>query len=504
MNDLRAVKNKSIQIMEKDSKEVKDKNSSFGGLINTLKKWLPSEEYSECKNNYLFETNIEMYDSTSSYNIGIFKRNLKCHKVFDNLEVAIKTLSDGISKCCRYIDKTVPMVVCKDATNPFVFIKWSEFKRENKMYCKYMSGDSSKDEIKKLWIFTPLEIDKRLSFVDYGFFPNIDKCPEYVFNTWPGFEYEKNMKDFKSEKLSCESKKFLNHIFEVWANYDNNKYSYILNWISFILQNPGKKTKVALVLSSAQGAGKGCIIDFLFEELFGFQVCEQVVSLSRLTSHFNADLENKLLLWIDEIGVEKNNFCVSWERLKSYITDPLIKIEKKRVDQSMKPNYLNLILTTNNLSNLKVESGDRRYSIFKCNDKYCKDSDYWNSFYEILNGSKVRKRRIACEIANFLINRKQIQNVGHFITEEHKNLVEESKPIYQIFIEQVKSREYIITDERGKPMEEIKASELFNEFHIWCSENNFKQNVSICLFGRKIKELGIETKRTKNGIKYII
>lgn len=494
----------TMQAMEKIPEQTKEKykNGAFGALINTLKQYLTPEAYREWRGIHLAEADFDMYDPTEPYSIGQFKRKIKEHRRFNDLETAIKTLTEGLSKCCRLIDNGSPKIVYKDDTNPFVIAKWTEFKKDNKNHCIY----EYEGESRKLWIFTPLENDKRLSYTDYGFFPNPEERPEFAFNTWPGFKYEKIDRKSNLDKLSEATEKLLKHIFEVWADSNEEKYSYILDWFSFILQNPGKKTKVALVLASAQGAGKGFIIDFFFDEVFGTEICEQVVSLSRLTGHFNSDLENKVLLWIDEIGVEKNNFHVSWERMKSYITDPRIKIEKKRIDQVQKPNYLNLILTTNNLSNLKVEPGDRRYSIFKCNDRYAKDTEYWESFHNIFRDSTVQKT-VACEIANFLKYRGgvPIQNIRHFITEEHKNIIEESKPSYQIFIEQLRSGELKgHLGENYKENGEYKASDLFEYFRGWCFDNNFKQFMNAWTFGRKIKDFGVESKKTRKCRIYII
>ena len=49
-------------------------------------------------------------------------------------------------------------------------------------------------------------------------------------------------------------KPFLEHVREMIANNDDKVNEYILNWISFIVQNPIGKTSTVLVLTSGQGA----------------------------------------------------------------------------------------------------------------------------------------------------------------------------------------------------------------------------------------------------------
>jgi Cdc6-like AAA superfamily ATPase len=45
-------------------------------------------------------------------------------------------------------------------------------------------------------------------------------------------------------------------------------YAYIINWISFIIQNQGlNKTKVALILNGPQGCGKNAAFSDVLSEL---------------------------------------------------------------------------------------------------------------------------------------------------------------------------------------------------------------------------------------------
>ena len=69
---------------------------------------------------------------------------------------------------------------------------------------------------------------------------------EKVMSIFHGFKYA------ILEKLNIEViDAFLKLIKEVIANNDFEVYMYILNWISFIVQNPGVKTETALILKGA-------------------------------------------------------------------------------------------------------------------------------------------------------------------------------------------------------------------------------------------------------------
>ena len=58
-------------------------------------------------------------------------------------------------------------------------------------------------------------------------------------------------------------KDFLTHVKEVIARGEDVVYEYLLNWFSFILQNPGDKTEVALVITGKEGSGKNVFTDVL-------------------------------------------------------------------------------------------------------------------------------------------------------------------------------------------------------------------------------------------------
>jgi hypothetical protein len=51
-------------------------------------------------------------------------------------------------------------------------------------------------------------------------------------------------------------KPFLDYVCNIISDHNNDLYNYILNWISFLLQNPGSKTETALIIMGKQGTGK--------------------------------------------------------------------------------------------------------------------------------------------------------------------------------------------------------------------------------------------------------
>jgi hypothetical protein len=52
-----------------------------------------------------------------------------------------------------------------------------------------------------------------------------------------------NVNDDKVNKYSEVINPFLNHIFEGICDKNNELYIYIISWISYLIQNPGRKQK---------------------------------------------------------------------------------------------------------------------------------------------------------------------------------------------------------------------------------------------------------------------
>ena len=63
---------------------------------------------------------------------------------------------------------------------------------------------------------------------------------------------------------------FLHFLCDDIANLNKEVYTYILNWIVFIVQNPGKRNGTVIVLTGCQGSGKTTFVNFLHELFSGY------------------------------------------------------------------------------------------------------------------------------------------------------------------------------------------------------------------------------------------
>jgi hypothetical protein len=78
------------------------------------------------------------------------------------------------------------------------------------------------------------------------------KDPWYL-SLFQGYPFENNNTYNSSTYIS---KPFLDHVWNIISDHNNDLYNYILNWISYLLQNPGSKTEIAFIIIGEQGTGK--------------------------------------------------------------------------------------------------------------------------------------------------------------------------------------------------------------------------------------------------------
>ena len=155
-------------------------------------------------------------------------------------------------------------------------------------------------------------------------------------------------------------KPILDHIHDVWADSDKAVYEYIINWLSFIAQNPGDKTEVAIVLLGEEGTGKSTICDFIRKRVFGKHLCFKIPGLDKAVRSFNSHLSGKMLIVLEELKSEKHSMKVDIDRFKDLITSDEVDIERKGIDVQTERNTMNFLAFSNHENVLPMIEGMKR------------------------------------------------------------------------------------------------------------------------------------------------
>jgi hypothetical protein len=196
------------------------------------------------------------------------------------------------------------------------------------------------------------------------FWPNRDVPPDQ-YNLWRGF--------------ACDAKPgdghlgFVNHVLQYVCGGDSSLCDYVLNWMARCVQHPDRPGEVALVIKGRKGTGKGFTAR-AFGSLFG-QHYMQVSSAKYVVGEFNAHLRDCVVLFADEafFAGDKKHESI----LKALITEPHLTVEAKGIDAEPAPNFLHLIVTSNEDWVIPASADERRFVVCVASDDKLQDTGYF-------------------------------------------------------------------------------------------------------------------------------
>jgi len=193
-----------------------------------------------------------------------------------------------------------------------------------------------------------------------------------AYNLWRGFTVEARPGD-------CSL--LLNHLRDNICGGDERYYDYLVKWMARCVQSPDTAGQVSVVLRGGRGTGKGSFVKH-FGSLFGRHFL-QVSNSKHLTGNFNAHLRDCVVLFGDEAfyAGDKKHESV----LKTLITEETLAIEAKGVDLEAFPNYVHLLLASNDGWVIPAGSDERRFFVLDVADKRIQDTQYFQAIADQMN-----------------------------------------------------------------------------------------------------------------------
>jgi putative DNA primase/helicase len=223
----------------------------------------------------------------------------------------------------------------------------------------------------RVWIESP-----ESNSAKYGltFYPEVKRFHNDKFNTYMG----RGCDPVESQKKEISI--YLKHIHKVICNNDDNAYKYVIQWLAHLVQKPHEKPEVAIVLKAGQGTGKGTFVDPIGKIIGSHYLHAQ--SPEQVIGKFNAQLENKLLVFADEFFAGSKS---STDRLKTMITERLNTIERKGQDRISVPCFARIIMATNHENVIKIERDERRYLYLEVSEEHKQDRPYFEKLHNLIN-----------------------------------------------------------------------------------------------------------------------
>jgi hypothetical protein len=203
--------------------------------------------------------------------------------------------------------------------------------------------------------------NRRRMYDGVHFAPGQDLGPRFL-NTWRGFAVDPVDNPAGWSRLK-------EHLRSNVAQGDEASFAYLMNWMAFAVQRLDQPIGTALILVGPKGAGKSIVTQML-GHLFG----RHTFITSRMddvTGRFNERLETTALLGLEEAVAPQNRAADG--TLKDTITRQTLRLEGKFFGVWEAPNYLRIIVTSNNEHVVRADGAERRYAVFDVTSSFQAD-----------------------------------------------------------------------------------------------------------------------------------
>lgn len=317
------------------------------------------------------------------------------------------------------------------------------------------------------------QINKPILYED-----KLNLCPKYKHQVSPYNDFPTEVK----QKVDF----MLNYIFEILANKNKSYYEFIMKWLANMIQ--GNKNNSCLYLKGPQGIGKSTLFVFIRDYVIGNDLSVETGS-EPIKSKFNGILAGKLLVMFEELETfSTNEWIAISSRLKRFITSNKMTIEKKGIDSYDVDNLNNYVILSNNDA-VKDDDG-RRYFILDLATHRQKDRVFWDNIY---------KNCFNDQVGEAFFSKLNEVDTTNFNPQDFP--ITQSK--LDSFAKRLEHHELFLKDEfvlRKKAIAHT-VDELLTKYQDYCTYNNYKALGKIN-FGSKLKELGIEYKKSDKVNKY--
>lgn len=258
------------------------------------------------------------------------------------------------------------------------------------------------------------------------------------------------------------------------------EYNYFIRWLGWIVQNPLKRLPTSIILQGEQGTGKSKFCELILKPIFAQNFCE--IGQSDINKEYNDYILGKQIIVANEVIHNDNKFLVP-DKLKNYVTDEFLSINRKFKDTIYVRNYSQWIFVTNNQVPLKIDNGDRRYSVFK-SKKLVNGRDLINKLLDNIESELKQFLQFLLFIpVNYSDVDQPIDN------EAKKELIKSSYNSVQEFIEEAKDLGGLdkVADHYGVLLRTLNingkvgflSSELYSVYTFFCADVGYNRSSKI-------------------------
>ena len=224
-------------------------------------------------------------------------------------------------------------------------------------------------------------------YSDVGLFPPPLTCPDGTFNLWTGLSIDKHNVGVITDELKDDLNFLKNHIFML-SNKDPDIYDFLLKWMAHVVQKPGDKTRVAILIKSSPGIGKKLGLFVPLSTIIGEKFCLCTPDYAKdIFGEFNDMVRNKILVVLDNMKMHDSIKYTG--HFNALISRNETTINERWVRQK------NIISLENCMSfskyGLIVANNDRRFFQIDASSQPVPDKSYIERLVSIVNNLDVLK-----------------------------------------------------------------------------------------------------------------
>ncbi len=219
---------------------------------------------------------------------------------------------------------------------------------------------------------------------------------------------------------------------------DRYERNIILDYIAFVIQNPGKKIRWMPIIKGIKGIGKSIIAELIIAPLIGAGNFKPVDSKAVKRDFNSWQLDAQIICFHElKIGDTRREKKELTDSLKSFIADPTITAHRKGVDEYTVINKSNVIAFTNHEDAIMITEDERRFCMVR-SEVERKPNEYYQELIDWLKNNKE-------EMLNFF-DQRDISEFNHITAPETEYTLEVKQESHMwpqgIIIDAMKDKEH--------------------------------------------------------------
>lgn len=341
------------------------------------------------------------------------------------------------------------------------------------------------------WATAWLQSRDRRSYRGVEFHPDPKNAPgiDGYLNLWGGFAVKPARPGDPGSYAI-----FRDHLLTNVCRGDKALFTWLFAFFARMVQRPRERVGVALVFRGKMGSGKtkvGEVIGSLIPRHYCL-----VDDPRYVTGQFNAHMATCLLLQADEAVWAGDKAAEG--RLKGLITAPMQFIEPKGVDAIPLPNYVCVIMTSNENWVVPAGKDERRFAVYDVDPRVAQNHDYFRDMDEQL--ARGGREHLLADLLAFdlaTVNLRQIPHTEALLEQKLHSL----DSIDAWWVERLMNGS--ATRRASEWASEIPCSTLFDDYIAQADRVGIRRKQEETVFGIRLGKLvpGLDRiKRTREVI----